>query len=336
MNPPVLAACYCVAIVLASLFGGSIPHWIRLTHTRMQLSLSFVAGVMLGVGLLHLIPHGYAALAEVSEATALDRVLWWALIGFLVIFFLERFFHFHHHEAPAADTPHDVSVCLHSHDHGHAHGSAHAHVVVPAQRETSAPAAELAAGVNAAPAGTAGQMRIAWGGALVGMTVHGLVDGISLAAAVQIEGDHSHGLALAGMGTFLAVFLHKPFDALTIGTLMAAGGSSRRTRHLVNAAYSLITPLGAALFFLGLTHFSNSQNELLGCILGFAGGAFLCIATSDLLPELQFHSHDRFRLSLALILGVALAWGIVFIESGGHDHHEHLHVHEHTTEAAGD
>jgi zinc and cadmium transporter len=51
----------------------------------------------------------------------------------------------------------------------------------------------------------------------------------------------------------------------------------------------------------------------LGCALAFCAGTFLCISCSDLLPELQFHSHDRFKLSVALLagLGVAIAIGLV-------------------------
>ena len=40
--------------------------------------------------------------------------------------------------------------------------------------------------------------------------------------------------------------------------------------------------------------------------LAFSAGTFLCIALSDLLPELQFHAHDRFKLSLALLAGFCL------------------------------
>ena len=36
-----------------------------------------------------------------------------------------------------------------------------------------------------------------------------------------------HGFALFGLGTFLAVALHKPLDALSITSLMAAGGWSK-------------------------------------------------------------------------------------------------------------
>jgi len=62
-------------------------------------------------------------------------------------------------------------------------------------------------------------------------------------------------------------------------------------------------------------------NQLIGYALAAAAGTFLCIATSDLLPELQFHTHDRFRLSAALLAGLGLAAAIVFFEERGHDHH---------------
>ena len=51
---------YCVFILLASIAGGMIPVWFRLTHRWMQFAVSFVAGVMLGVALLHMLPHAIA------------------------------------------------------------------------------------------------------------------------------------------------------------------------------------------------------------------------------------------------------------------------------------
>lgn len=290
-------AVYCVAIVVASIVGGAIPRFVRLTHTRMQVALSFVAGVMLGIGLLHLLPHGFFALQTPSNPAPIDKLAIWAMGGFLSMFFLERFFHFHHHEAPEADSPHDVSVCQHEHDHpGHAHDH---------HRDHHCDHGESKPG-------------IAWLGALVGMTLHGLMDGMSLAASMQIDAHAGHVVALAGLGTFLAVVLHKPFDALAISTLLQSSGASESRRVTVNLLYAMITPIGLGLFYLGLSQLDATQRQVLGVMLSFAGGAFLCIAASDLLPELQFHSHDRVKLSIALALGVALAWGIVALETSGH------------------
>jgi zinc and cadmium transporter len=55
-------------------------------------------------------------------------------------------------------------------------------------------------------------------------------------------------------------------------------------------------------------------------VLAFAAGTFLSIAASDLLPELQFHAHDRGKLSMALLAGVGISALIGSIETTGHRH----------------
>src|SRR5579863_1551991 len=106
--PLVLAVIYSVAVVLASLAGGWLPLIVRPTHTRMQFSMSLCGGLMLGIGLLHMLPHSFAVMGPDS----LDHVVGWAMIGLLSMFFLIRAFHFHQHEPADADHSH-----AHSHDH---------------------------------------------------------------------------------------------------------------------------------------------------------------------------------------------------------------------------
>ena len=69
---------YCVFILLASLAGGWIPLMVRLTHTRLEIASSFISGLMLGVGLLHLLPHAF------FEIGSIDRAMQWLLVGFFV------------------------------------------------------------------------------------------------------------------------------------------------------------------------------------------------------------------------------------------------------------
>ena len=128
MAPGILLLIYCGAILLASLAGGGLPAVLRLTHSRMQIALSFVAGVMLGIGLLHLLPHAYYQLRSI------DATVSWALGGFLLMFFLERFFHFHHHDAPD-----ELAAVLGLEPHAHDQGAAMlqpeaASIVVPRER----------------------------------------------------------------------------------------------------------------------------------------------------------------------------------------------------------
>ena len=269
MAPTGLLLLYSVLIIGASLAGGLVPLMVRLTHQRLELAVSFVAGVMLGVGVLDLLAH---ALEEVESD---QGVLVCLLFGFLVMFFVERFFCFHHHEA--------------EHDH--------------ATKEQ-----------ESMVAGSHGGHRLTWSGAAVGLTVHSMIAGVALAASVESEWSESGGVMAAGFGMFLVIFLHKPFDSLTLGTLMAASGRSVGLRHLVNVLFALAIPAGGLLFQLGLTGASAGESEVVGYTLAFAAGTFLCIAMSDLLPELQFHQHDRWKLSAAMLLGLLLSWGLTRLE----------------------
>ncbi len=308
MTPFGLAAIYCLLIVLASLVGGWLPRWLHLSHGRMQTAVSFVAGVVLGIGLLHLLPHGFYQWDEVDSSRAIDRCVWWLLVGFLTTFFMQRVFHFHTHEAP------DTLLEIHPasgerlHDHSAAHGHAHHH------------AAEVHSHVAAPEGPGPHEHRFTWGGVFFGLTVHSLVDGITLAAAIEADWQHGHAGMLAGFAYFLAVLLHKPFDSLSITSLMIASGWPAASRNLVNFLYALAVPIGVVAFFLGLQNAGESA-AILGGTLSFAAGACLCISSSDLLPELQFHSHDRLKLSVALAAGLMLAWGLVYVENQGHGHH---------------
>jgi zinc and cadmium transporter len=293
-----LIVTYCGLILLASLAGGWIPLVFRLTHTRMQVATSFVAGLMLGVGLLHLLPHAYSFLKSI------DRTAWWLLGGFLLMFFIQRFFQFHHHDVPTGEN----SSQEHAHDghshhgHGHDHAGAHHH-----DHGNGLTLAERSA------------RNLTWTGAALGLTLHTMIDGLALAASVRAEALEGGSGVLFGFGTFLVIILHKPFDAMAIGTLMAAGGRSKLSRHLVNGLFALAIPVGVLLFTLGFKQSGAGEDIFLGCALAFAAGTFLCIAASDLLPELQFHSHDRVKLSVALISGLALAIAIGAFENSGHD-----------------
>src|SRR5438132_13194617 len=88
----ILLTIYCICVAAASLAGGAIPELVKPSHRQMQLVMSFVGGLMLGVALLHLLPH---ALAEQVSA---DRAAGWALGGLVTMFLLIRVFHVHAHE----------------------------------------------------------------------------------------------------------------------------------------------------------------------------------------------------------------------------------------------
>src|SRR5687767_6847319 len=133
MSSPAWLITYCALILLASLAGGWLPMLVRLTHRGMETAVSFVAGVMLGVGLLHMLPHAAQARIDVLGSVTGDEhhlahhllgpIVLWLLAGFLVMFFIERFFCFHHHDVPGSD--HTVASPAHDHHHNGAHAHLH-------------------------------------------------------------------------------------------------------------------------------------------------------------------------------------------------------------------
>jgi zinc and cadmium transporter len=251
-----------------------------MSHLRLQLVLSAVAGVMLGVATLHLLPHATQMLQSAERAMAT------ALGGMLFMFFLNRMLHFHQHgtleENPGEDPGHEHQRCGHQ-DHD-------------AKTLETADVSSL--------------------GLMLGMTIHTLVDGVALGAAVLA---HSNQLwSAAGLSVFLAIVLHKPLDAMSVTSLMAARRWSPGKIALANIAISLTAPLGVLLFALGMDLPQASHSAWIGAAMAFSAGTFLCISLGDLLPEVHFHKHDRLWLSTALLCGVLVS---VLIEAlPGHSH----------------
>ncbi len=278
---------YSAAVILVSLLGGCLPILTRVSHGRLQLYLSLSAGVMLGASFFHVMP-------EAMEAVG-SGFGWWMSLGVLGPFCIERFIAPHSHEEDrlAAGT----SGIDHRHDHGaHEHGDCHA----------------------AAPP-VAGWM------AVLGITIHTFMNGVGLAGAVQLDADlrAKAGIPfsaldpiLPGLALFLAIVLHKPADALAVSTVLTRKGIGLRRILLVQCVFAAMLPIGAAVF--GFTHGAIAEhlkNQIVGGALAFSAGTFLVIALSDLLPEVQFHRHDRIPLFLALVLGVGFMGLIALFET---------------------
>jgi len=272
MSAALLLLFYCLAIAAASVAGGLLPGLVRMTHTRTQLIMSFVSGLVLGVACYHMLPH---SIVRIGGPHAADVAAWWLMLGLVLMFLLLRLFHFHQHDFSAAGD----------------------HVALHEGRRASAPLNSLS-----------------WGGVALGLALHTLIDGIALGAVIYGEAQDHGAAGLLGLGVFLAILLHKPLDALSITTMMAAGGRSRRARLRVNLAFAAMCPLGALLFYFGVDLFGALRYHIVGAALAFSAGTFICIALSDLLPEVQFHSHDRIKLAALFLLGIALAYSLALVE----------------------
>lgn len=133
---------------------------------------------------------------------------------------------------------------------------------------------------------------------VAGDTVHNFIDGLAIAAAF---------LASPTLGIFVAIatFLHEiPHEMGDFG-LMIAGGWDRRKIILTNILSALSTYLGATLVVV----FFASADGFLGPLLAIAGGLFLYIGASDLLPEVKEEYKDSpWHQAGLLVFGVLLIW----------------------------
>ena len=267
---------YCLAIFAASFLGGKLSVLGALSHTRTQLVMSLVAGFILGIALYHLLPHG---LDRIPGPESAEKGMVWAVFGAIMMIGLLRMFHFHQHDFSG-----EARDLYHHRDHRH----------------------ELVGARSVV-------------GIAIGLGIHTITEGVLLGASVQVSVRPTGIGALPGLGAFMAILMHKPLDAYSIVSMMRSAGYAARYRNLVNLGFALLCPVVALGTFWGvgqLDFVDGTGGAVAGYILCFAAGAFLCIALSDLLPEIHFHSHDRLRLILVFLVGIGLAYALHFVEAG--------------------
>jgi zinc and cadmium transporter len=314
MTALLLLIVYCSLIVVVSLAGGRLSSLLKMTHLRTQMLMSGVGGLMLGIAMLHLLPHATETLGSASKSGI------GALAGLVVMFLLVRLFHTHDHSGPVDENGENSTSS--TEEAGQAQSCSHGH-----HHDDG----DTTKGVS-------------WFGLFFGLLLHTLVDGIALSASVVAEFDHGAWLSLGGVGTFLAVALHKPLDAFAITSVMKRQNWSTRAQWIANIVFSMACPVGALAFYFGVTGLVDSS-ALLGWGLAISAGFFIGIALADLLPEVSFHDHDRGKLTVAFLLGIGIAVGVENLPGhshshaqfpGDHDTHEHVehdhsdHEHDHS------
>jgi zinc and cadmium transporter len=83
----------------------------------------------------------------------------------------------------------------------------------------------------------------------------------------------------------------------------------------MNAFFALMVPLGAGLYVL--LREVVAMESFTAWALAFSGGTFLHLSLSDILPDLHRRAGSKWRLTGALLAGLALMWALRLIQ------HEH-------------
>lgn len=141
--------------------------------------------------------------------------------------------------------------------------------------------------------------------AVGGLLMHTFFDGVSIAAASQID-------LKVGLLVFIAVFLHKFPEGFTIGSMVMAAGKGFREVMFATSLIGLMTLLGIFMFFL----IGTSLGFTVAYALPIAGGVTLYVAASDLIPEVNHHGGKSPLVSLSVFAGVALFFATQFFLHG--------------------
>lgn len=142
-----------------------------------------------------------------------------------------------------------------------------------------------------------------------GLLIHTFFDGVSIAAASQID-------VRIGFLVFLAVFLHKFPEGFTIGSMIVAAGKGLREVVIATTVIGTATLLGVVAFYA----IGRTIEGSVAYALPVAAGVTLYVAASDLIPEVNHHGGKRPGVSLAVFGGVALFFAVHFAVHGIFEH----------------
>jgi ZIP family zinc transporter/zinc and cadmium transporter len=124
-----------------------------------------------------------------------------------------------------------------------------------------------------------------------GVLTHAIIDGTIIGVGFEID-------ETLGLVTALGIILHKLAEGATTFAILI-NAMARRRALILSLVVASATFFGALLTFLFVKDLSEPT---MGALLAIAGGTFLYISASDLIPET--HRGQGFRQALVLFLGV--------------------------------
>jgi zinc and cadmium transporter len=124
-----------------------------------------------------------------------------------------------------------------------------------------------------------------------GLFFHSLIDGVIIGVGFEID-------PKLGLLTSLGIISHELPEGVTTFSLLVTS-IPRRTAVTMAVAVALATPLGA---ILSLAFIGGLSEATVGLLLAMAGGTFLYIAASDLIPET--HEKGGILNAFFLLLGI--------------------------------
>jgi len=148
---------------------------------------------------------------------------------------------------------------------------------------------------------------------LASMSVHSFFEGL----VFGVQTDSGVTLTLC-----IAVLIHKPVEALTLGGLMVKEGFSELQFLIVALALSVGTPIGICVGFS--LNGADIPPLVLGSFISLTVGSFLYISTTEIISD-EFHRHSptsvaKWKIYLSFIAGVLFILLLEILMGEGHEH----------------
>jgi zinc and cadmium transporter len=140
--------------------------------------------------------------------------------------------------------------------------------------------------------------------AMVGLSIHNIADGLSLAAAFAVS-------QVVGLIVVLAIVLHQSAVGVSLGAIMLKAKRSHRNIVMASTAVAAFIVLGVAFYHVVVPVNESAR----GVVLGLAAGSFLYVAACDLLP----HAHDEdegWSVTASTLLGYAFVLVVGMLAGG--------------------
>lgn len=137
------------------------------------------------------------------------------------------------------------------------------------------------------------------------MLIHTFFDGFSITAAYLTN-------PTIGLLVFIAVFMHKIPDGMTLSSVLLARTKDTRKALLGSVGLGLST-IGGCLVML-LIHYTGlgfPQDTVTAVALAFSAGIFLYVTAADLIPEIYQSRH--LGIPLWIVTGIMIFFVLEFI-----------------------
>jgi zinc and cadmium transporter len=130
-----------------------------------------------------------------------------------------------------------------------------------------------------------------------GLFFHSLIDGVIIGVGFEID-------PKVGLLTSLGIIMHEVPEGVTSFSLLITS-IARNTALKMSVAVALATPLGA---LISLAFIRGLSESTVGLLLAMAGGSFLYIGASDLIPET--HEEKGVANAAFLLFGILVLFSL--------------------------